>query len=211
MNRKYNIDKIVCYIYTSNYSLDFVFGFEREIMGFGFSKCNTSSTKDKKSTISDCPSRGMQYTNDFIRNQYPNVSHKSTQELHDALSNDPDNTVILDIREKYEYQTSHIPNALWIQPKLPPKDIATVISNKCGNLDECHIYCYCSVGYRSSIMAQKLSNHGLKNVHNVEGSIFKWVNEGRNVVDNDGNDMQKVHTYNALWGLLLDDKDKRVC
>eukprot|EP00483_Globobulimina_turgida_P004107 UN04115 len=74
-----------------------------------------------------------------------------------------------------------------------------------------NIYCYCSVGYRSSIMTQKLQDYGIKNVHNLQGSIFKWVNEGKPIVDNNENNVTQVHTYNTLWGLLLDDPNKKIC
>ncbi len=45
--------------------------------------------------------------------------------------------------------------------------------------------------------------------HNIEGSIFKWVNEGRPIVDNEGEKAGKVHCYNAMFGLLLEDEKKK--
>ena len=38
---------------------------------------------------------------------------------------------------------------------------------------------------------------------NMEGSIFKWANEGRPVY-RDGERVEKVHPYNETWGRLLD-------
>lgn len=40
-----------------------------------------------------------------------------------------------------------------------------------------HIVVYCSVSYRSSILARRLQDMGFTNVYNLEGSIFKWANE----------------------------------
>jgi len=61
------------------------------------------------------------------------------------------------------------------------------------------------VGYRSSILARKLQTLGFKEVHNLEGSIFKWANEGRPLVQGQTT-VHKVHPYNAHWGRLLERK-----
>ena len=73
--------------------------------------------------------------------------------------------------------------------------------------------CYCSVGYRSSALALKLHNelekHGnqeLKSklvILNLEGSIFKWANEGKELEDHKGARTLFVHPYNVVWGRLL--------
>lgn len=67
------------------------------------------------------------------------------------------------------------------------------------------IVVYCSVGYRSSILARKLQDKGFTNVYNLEGSIFKWANEGRPLVQGKVT-VHKVHPYNAHWGHLLERK-----
>ena len=75
------------------------------------------------------------------------------------------------------------------------------------------VVCYCSLGYRSSALAQKLQykmkkdiKEGLKSnlvLYNLEGSIFKWANEGRELEDHRGVRTVVVHPYNAVWGRLL--------
>lgn len=40
-------------------------------------------------------------------------------------------------------------------------------------------------------------------VYNLEGSIFKWANEGRPLVDPTGNTAKLCHPYSAVWGKLL--------
>lgn len=71
------------------------------------------------------------------------------------------------------------------------------------------VVCYCSVGYRSSGLAQKLFRvcsfqfgEPLK-VRNLEGGVFQWVAEGRELVDREGKERTVVHPYNSLWGKLL--------
>ena len=75
------------------------------------------------------------------------------------------------------------------------------------------VVCYCSLGYRSSALAQQLSYELNKPVHqelksktviyNLEGSIFKWANEGKDLEDNKGRKTVYVHPYNIVWGKLL--------
>eukprot|EP01084_Bolivina_argentea_P125485 222326_1 len=180
------------------------------------SLCTTP--KKPETQIGDCPHRRMQFTLNCIEKKYSNISHISTNDLYNKINSENDNSevVILDIREEKEYSTSHIKDAIWISPKTTPQNIMNTIKNKYNVSDDnkdnnLDIYCYCSVGYRSSHMTQKLQTHGINNVHNLQGSIFKWVNEGKPIVDKNGNNVNKVHTYNILFGLLLDDKNKRVC
>ena len=56
------------------------------------------------------------------------------------------------------------------------------------------VVCYCSLGYRSSALAQQLAYELDKPVHqelksktviyNLEGSILKWANERKDLEDN---------------------------
>eukprot|EP00488_Nonionellina_sp_1-RS-2012_P000615 TRINITY_DN11656_c0_g1_i1.p1 TRINITY_DN11656_c0_g1~~TRINITY_DN11656_c0_g1_i1.p1 ORF type:complete len:107 (-),score=23.13 TRINITY_DN11656_c0_g1_i1:87-359(-) len=70
------------------------------------------------------------------------------------------------------------------------------------------VYCYCSVGYRSSIAVQKLQKHGVLNVHNVGGSIIKWINEGKPVFDNDGMKcIKSIHIiHSSVYWLMMTTK-----
>ncbi len=41
---------------------------------------------------------------------------------------------------------------------------------------------------------------------NLEGSIFKWANEGKELVDCNNKKTECCHPYNYLWGKLLETK-----
>ncbi len=105
--------------------------------------------------------------------------------------------VYLDAREKNEYNVSHIKNAVWVgyddfkMERLPEMDKAD------------KIIVYCSVGYRSEKVSEKLVKAGYDNVFNLYGSIFEWVNQGYPVYDNQGKQTTKVHAYNKDWGQWL--------
>ena len=108
--------------------------------------------------------------------------------------------IILDAREREEYEVSHIPGARFAgydhfkleEWKNLPKDQPIVV--------------YCSVGYRSEKIARKLEEQGFSHVYNLYGSIFEWVNRGYQVVDNKGQPTNSVHTYNKDWGRWVTNK-----
>lgn len=106
-------------------------------------------------------------------------------------------TLFLDARSLEEFDVSHIKAAKWVgyddfdlnRMDSIPKDTAIII--------------YCSVGYRSEKIGEKLEKAGYTNVQNLYGSIFEWMNQGQPVYDNDGNETQQVHAYNREWGKWL--------
>ena len=99
----------------------------------------------------------------------------------------------LDAREKEEYDVSHLPGAIHIgYDNFDISSVSGLSKNK-------EIIVYCSIGYRSDKIGNKLKKAGYSNVHNLYGSIFEWANRGFLIVDNSGNQTSKVHTYNKKW------------
>ena len=41
------------------------------------------------------------------------------------------------------------------------------------------------------------------NIYNLEGGIFQWVCEQREIVNDKGEKMNTVHPYSSFWGKLL--------
>ena len=143
-----------------------------------------------------CQSVRWKIVKSKTRRAFPGVAQLSTGKLS-AWTNDPRRQppVLLDVRTKAEYKVSHLAHAIRVEPGSDPA--ALQLSG------DQPIVTYCSVGYRSSAFAEKLAEAGFKNVVNLEGSIFQWVNENRPLV-NDAGQTDKVHPFNALWGTLLD-------
>lgn len=107
----------------------------------------------------------------------------------------------LDARELNEYTTSHIQNAIWI-------GYNTFDQNKLKNIPkQSKIIIYCSVGYRSEKISQKLQKLGYTSVYNMYGGIFEWVNQG-NIVYNTNSTTKKVHAYDKQWGIWLKKGEK---
>ena len=109
---------------------------------------------------------------------------------------------LFDSREKKEFETSHIPNAIWVGYESFNK-------GKVKGLDRNKkVIVYCSVGFRSEKIGEKLSSLGFSDVLNLHGGIFDWVNQGNKVVDSKGEKTEKVHTYNEDWSRWLERGEK---
>lgn len=107
------------------------------------------------------------------------------------------NVVLLDTRARAEYDVSHLPGAQWVgYDDFDLKRVKDVPK-------EANVVVYCSVGYRSERVGEKLLAAGYQHVHNLYGSLFEWVNQGNAVVDNQGKPTQRVHGYSPLWGVWL--------
>jgi len=116
------------------------------------------------------------------------------------------NTSILyvDARKRKEYEVSHLKNALWVgyeqfdagkvQKEIPAKDTEIVV--------------YCSIGVRSEDIGEKLMKLGYTNVSNLYGGIFEWKNKGFPVYDDQGQETEKVHAFDAHWGKYLKQGEK---
>ena len=104
-----------------------------------------------------------------VRKRFPNVRQLSTQNLAAwrADTNRNAGLLLVDAREPAEFGVSHLEGARNLTGVSAVK--AAVSSNAQP------VVVYCSVGYRSSALADKLQKAGLTNVFNLEGSIFAWA------------------------------------
>jgi len=110
--------------------------------------------------------------------------------------------LILDAREQNEFNVSHIKNAQHV-------GYDDFKINGLKAIDkQTTVIVYCSVGYRSEKIGEKLKKAGFKKIMNLEGGIFDWVNKGYPVYDNKGNETQKNHGYNESWGKWLTKGEK---
>jgi rhodanese-related sulfurtransferase len=132
-----------------------------------------------------------------IHTQFPSVRQLSTAELAAWLGQtNRAQPVLLDARSAAEYAVSHLRGARWVDAKAPTTEVV-------GHLGTNQpIVVYCSVGYRSSRLAERLQHAGRTNVFNLDGSVFQWANEDR-LVERDGKPVKEVHPYNKTFGQLL--------
>jgi len=104
---------------------------------------------------------------------------------------------LLDIRTKAEYNVSHVKGAEFVDyDSFTPEMVAGLDKNK-------QVVVYCSVGYRSEKIGEKLQELGFTKVKNLYGGIFEWKNNAHTVVNNQNMPTDSVHTFNADWGAHL--------
>lgn len=109
---------------------------------------------------------------------------------------------VLDAREWNEFQTSHLEGATWVgYNNLQNRVLASLPKDK-------PVVVYCSVGYRSEKIGEKLEEMGFSNVVNLYGGIFDWVNNGKPIVNAQGESTEQVHAYNKKWGRWLNKGEK---
>ncbi len=124
----------------------------------------------------------------------------TVDELHENM----DAYIILDAREAEEYMTSHIPTAKYVGYEKP--DFSAV-----ENMDKDQkIILYCSIGYRSEKIGEKLTSMGYSNVYNLYGSIFEWANRNYTLHDFRDSPTNAVHGYNKKWSKWIDNPEVQV-
>jgi rhodanese-related sulfurtransferase len=138
----------------------------------------------------------------IVRAKFPSVQQLSTSELAAWLADrSRPAPLLLDAREPAEFAISHLPDAVRVTPAAKAGELKPLLS---GNRP---VVVYCSVGYRSSALVERLAKAGVANVASLEGSIFAWANEGRPLVSN-GQPASVVHPYAAKWGRLLNPEQR---
>jgi len=78
------------------------------------------------------------------------------------------NTVLLDVREKYEYESGHIG-----QSKNIPVGSINFSKSKLPSNKETAIIAYCLSGARSRTACKRLASLGYTNLYNL-GAIYAW-------------------------------------
>lgn len=115
----------------------------------------------------------------------------------DSLIRNYEKYLILDARSLEEYNLSHLPGALYIGYHKPQWEVLdTIDKNK-------EILVYCSIGYRSEKITEKLIKKGF-NATNLYGSLFEWVNRNQIIFDENGTPTKKVHGYSRSWSKWIE-------
>ncbi len=105
--------------------------------------------------------------------------------------------VLLDIRSPEEYKVSHLMGAELIDYEtFNPENIVHLSKSST-------VVVYCSVGYRSERIGEKMNELGFQDVYNLYGGLFYWKNYGHPVVNSENQPTDSVHVYNRVWGKYL--------
>lgn len=137
-----------------------------------------------------------------IRRHFPEVETISTTQLAAWLADrSRPAPLLVDARSPAEHAVSHLPGAVLAVAGGGDLDTLT------GGEPRRPIVVYCSLGFRSARLAERLAEAGHTEVYNLEGSIFVWADEGRPLYRGE-REVRQVHPYGAIWGRLFLDPRK---
>jgi len=140
----------------------------------------------------------MERVRELARLKFRDVNQITTDGLaHWVADTNRVSPLLVDARSEAEFRVSHLPKAVHGESVQEVKRLA---AGSDGQLRP--VVVYCAVGYRSSALVQKLKRAGLTNVFSLDGSIFQWANEGRDLYRGDDR-VKAVHPHNHKWGQLL--------
>lgn len=122
----------------------------------------------------------------------------------DSILKNPGAYVLFDVREREEFEVSHIPGARHLGYNSPSLELLDELKK------DQPIALYCSVGYRSEKMGERLRGRGFEKVYNVYGSVFEWANRGYTLSDLRGHSTKEIHGYSTTWGLWIKNRELTV-
>lgn len=137
----------------------------------------------------------------WVRHSHPTVDHID-RATFDAIAARGD-VIALDVRTAAEYAVSHKAGAVHVEPDISPEEF---IARHGKAIEGKVVLVYCSVGKRSSHLAERLGpvlfQKGAAGIFNVEGGIFGWHNEMR-PLRRRMNPTEYVHPYSEEWKRYL--------
>lgn len=96
-------------------------------------------------------------------------------EQFNKLTNDPD-TVVIDMRNHYEFEVGHFENAIEI-PSDTFREQLPMAANMMDENKERNIIMYCTGGIRCEKASAFMLHKGFKNVFHLEGGIIHYTNQ----------------------------------
>jgi rhodanese-related sulfurtransferase len=129
------------------------------------------------------------------------IPRMACAELQAAMANRA--VSLIDVREPEEFAVSHLPGALVVDPALRADVFLAEAPSRLGGKPPVF---YCSVGIRSARLLHSL-DWDLTNLpgpaYYLSGGLFRWLAEGRTLIDADGQVTRRVHPKDERWARLL--------
>ena len=115
--------------------------------------------------------------NDILSKVKSEVRELSTQQARERMTSCPSDAaaapVILDVRERDEYEQGFIPGSQWIPRGFLELKIEDLVPER-----NQEVIVYCAGGVRSALAARSLAEIGYSNVHSLDGGFRAWKEAG---------------------------------
>ncbi len=89
-----------------------------------------------------------------------------------------EDTIIIDMRNHYEYEVGHFKNAIEIPSDTFKEQLPMAIDMMKDNKDK-NIIMYCTGGIRCEKASAYFKHHGFRNVHHIEGGIIEYTHQAK--------------------------------
>ena len=103
------------------------------------------------------------------------LKYITPSELKLLINNNPESVLVIDVREKHEYEESHVQNAI----SLPVGNLESSINlcqiSKPEELVNKKIVLYCKGGLRAEKALRILEQKNYENLFLLEGNINAWL------------------------------------
>lgn len=143
---------------------------------------------------------------EVIEEDYPAVDHIDSQTFLESKSTSQE-LVVFDVREPEEYAVSHLKGAIQVDPDISQEDFLARFGDV---LKDKQVVFYCSVGRRSSLLADKVSDSlfesGAEEIFNLKHGIFGWHDEEKPLVIANQS-TEYVHPFSWRWKRYLKRKE----
>ncbi len=96
------------------------------------------------------------------------------EQMNDLLQSD--DTIVIDMRNHYEYEVGHFENAIEIPSDTFREQLPMAVDMMKGN-EEKNIIMYCTGGIRCEKASAYMLHNGFKNVFHLEGGIINYAKE----------------------------------
>lgn len=114
------------------------------------------------------------------------VKQIEVSELKEILKMKPKDVVVIDVREREEYEDFHIPGI----PLIPMQTIPNILADL--KPDKEYIF-VCRSGNRSHNVARFLKENGIHEAHNFSGGMLTWDDEVRTGLENVITNISKLY------------------
>jgi UPF0176 protein len=103
-------------------------------------------------------------------------SYVNAKQMNDLLQHD--DTIVIDMRNHYEYEVGHFENAIEI-PSDTFRDQLPMAVEMMQDKKDKHIIMYCTGGIRCEKASAYMLHHGFNHVYHLEGGIINYVREAK--------------------------------
>lgn len=135
------------------------------IMAFSFMACATQNFGGTART-----------SDQMVKEAKASINEVSVGDVKKMIDN-KEKVVVLDVRDKEEFETGYIPGAINLSRGLLEFKISTIIPDK-----NARIIVYCGIDLRGPLATRTLNELGYKNAENIIGGLKAWKAAGYAVV-----------------------------